>query len=48
MGIKIDKELNKVRGVERDISAEGATVKTLIIPTDEEMMIAMDTAKLVK
>ena len=48
MGIKIDKELNNVRGVERDISAEGATVKTLIIPTDEEMMIAMDTAKLAK
>ena len=48
MGIKIDAELNKVRGEERDISAEGATVKTLVIPTDEEMMIAMDTARLVK
>ncbi len=48
MGIKVDAELNKVRGEERDISAEGATVKTLVIPTDEEMMIAMDTAKLVK
>jgi len=48
MGIKIDPELNKVRGEERDISAEGATVRTLVIPTDEEMMIALDTAKLVK
>ncbi len=48
MGIKVDAELNKVRGEERDISAAGATVKTLVIPTDEEMMIAMDTAKLVK
>ncbi|MBE7013004.1 MAG: acetate kinase [Ruminococcaceae bacterium] len=48
MGIKVDPELNNVRGVERDISAPGATVKTLIIPTDEEMMIALDTAKLVK
>ncbi len=48
MGIKIDSELNKIRGEEKDISAEGATVKTLVIPTDEEMMIAMDTAKLAK
>ncbi len=48
MGIKIDPELNKVRGEERDISAADATVKTLVIPTDEEMMIAMDTANLVK
>lgn len=48
MGIKVDPELNNVRGEERDISAEGATVRTLVIPTDEEMMIAMDTAKLAK
>ena len=48
MGIKIDPELNKVRGEERDISAADATVKTLVIPTDEEMMIAMDTARLAK
>lgn len=48
MGIKVDPELNKVRGEEKDISAEGATVRTLVIPTDEEMMIAMDTARLAK
>ncbi len=48
MGIKVDPELNKVRGEERDISAADATVKTLVIPTDEEMMIALDTAKLAK
>lgn len=48
MGIKVDAELNKVRGEEKDISAEGATVRTLVIPTDEEMMIALDTAKLVR
>ncbi len=48
LGIKIDEEKNKVRGEERDISAEGAAVRTLVIPTDEEMMIAMDTARLVK
>ncbi len=48
MGIKVDAELNKLRGEERDISAEGATVRTLVIPTDEEMMIALDTARLAK
>lgn len=48
LGIKIDDELNNVRGEARDISATDATVKTLVIPTDEEMMIAIDTARLAK
>ncbi len=48
MGIKINAELNKVRGVEKDISAPDATVRTLVIPTNEELMIAKDTAALVK
>jgi len=47
MGIKIDAEKNKLRG-KNDISAEDATVKTLVIPTNEELMIAIDTANLVK
>ena len=47
MGIKIDPEKNKLRGQAVDISAPGATVKTLIIPTNEELMIAMDTANIV-
>ncbi len=47
MGIKIDAEKNKVRGEEIDISAEGAAVRTLIIPTNEELMIAKDTAAIV-
>lgn len=46
MGVKIDEELNKKRGMDLDISAEGATVRTLVIPTDEEMMIALDTQRL--
>ena len=46
MGLAIDEEKNKVRGQEIDISAEGARVRTLVIPTDEEMMIAMDTKAL--
>ena len=48
MGIKIDDEKNGKRGEEIDISAEGATVRTLVIPTNEELMIAMDTAAIVK
>lgn len=42
-GIKIDEELNKNREV--NISAKDARVQTLVIPTDEEYMIALDTAK---
>ncbi|MBO5008305.1 MAG: acetate kinase [Clostridia bacterium] len=48
MGIEIDKEANNCRGVQKDISAPGAKVKTLVIPTNEELMIALDTAALVK
>jgi len=47
MGIKIDEEKNLVRGKEADISAADAKVKTLVIPTNEELMIALDTKKLV-
>ena len=46
MGIKIDSEKNKLRGQDIDISAPDATVKTLVIPTNEELMIALDTQKL--
>jgi acetate kinase len=45
MGIKVDEEKNATRGTV-DISADDATVKTLVIPTDEEMMIAIDTQRL--
>lgn len=48
MGVEIDKEANNCRGVEKDITAEGAKVKTLVIPTNEELMIAKETAELVK
>ena len=47
-GVKIDEEKNKQRGKSIDISAEDARVKTLVIPTNEEYMIALDTAKLCK
>lgn len=48
MGIKIDSELNKIRGEKADVTAVGATVKTLVIPTNEELMIALDTQRLAK
>ena len=46
MGIKLDEEKNKtVRGIEAVISAEDSSVKVVVIPTDEEFMIALDTLK---
>ncbi len=47
MGIAIDPEKNQTRGT-IDISADGAKVKTLVIPTNEELMIAIDTQRLVE
>ena len=48
MGVKMDAEANNVRGKEAFISAPDSKVKVLLIPTDEELMIAKDTAALVK
>ena len=48
MGIKIDKEVNAgIRGKEAIISAPDSKVKVVVIPTDEELMIATDTMALV-
>ena len=47
MGAKLDPEKNKVRGEERDISAADSKVKVLVIPTNEEIVIARDTLELV-
>ena len=49
LGIKIDTEKNKARGKDFiDLSTEDARVKTLVIATDEELMIARDTLELIK
>ena len=45
-GIKIDQEKNKCHGVERDLSADDAKIKTLLIPTNEELMIVRDIERL--
>ena len=43
MGVKLDAEKNKVRGEEKVISTDDSKVKVVVIPTDEELMIATDT-----
>ena len=48
LGMKIDKEANDVRGKETVISTQDSTVKVLLIPTNEELVIARDTLELVK
>ena len=48
LGVKMDAEANNVRGKERVISAADSKVKVLLIPTNEELMIARDTLELVK
>jgi len=46
IGIKLDDEKNRnIRGVEAVISTEDSPVKVVVIPTDEELMIALDTLK---
>ena len=47
MGVKIDPEKNNVRGKETLISTPDSKVQVWVIPTNEELMIAQDTAELV-
>lgn len=48
MGIKVDPAKNKVRGEETEITADGASVRVFVIPTDEELTIARDTKAIVE
>ena len=48
MGVKLDEDANNVRGKEAIISAVDSRVKVLLIPTDEELMIAKDTAAIIR
>ncbi len=47
MGVKIDDAKNNTRGTV-DVTGEGSRVKVLVIPTDEEFVIASDTEEIVK
>ena len=49
LGVELDQEANKAaRGKEAVISTPGSRVKVMVIPTNEELMIARDTAELTK
>ena len=47
MGVKLDPEKNKVRGKEMLVSTPDSKVQVWVVPTNEELMIAQDTAELV-
>ena len=44
-GVAIDPHKNQVSGVERDLSTPAAKIRTILIPTDEELMIARDVER---
>ncbi len=46
MGVYVDPDLNKIRGKEAFISYPHSPVKVIVIPTNEEVMIARDTVRL--
>ena len=48
MGVKLDREANKVRGKDAVISTADSRVKVMVIPTNEELMIALDTKEAVE
>ncbi len=48
LGIVLDLEKNKERGFEREVSADSSQVRIIIIPTNEELMIARDTFYIIR
>ena len=48
LGVKIDKEANNIRGQEKIISTNDSKVKVVVIPTNEELVIARDTKEVVE
>lgn len=48
LGIKLDDERNNVRGELKKISSDDSTIPVYVVPTNEELMIAMDTYDLIK
>ena len=47
LGVENDKEKNNMRGKEAVVSTDASSIPVLVIPTNEELKIAMETAKLV-
>lgn len=48
LGVKLDEEKNHIRGEEIEISAPDSKIKVWVVPTNEELVIARETMKLVK
>ena len=48
MGVKLDVDANNIRGEETVISTHDSKIKVYVIPTNEELMIAKETLRLVK
>jgi acetate kinase len=46
-GITLDEAANNCRGVDAVISTAGSAIRVMVVPTNEELMIALDTRKLV-
>ena len=48
LGIKVDKKANKVRGELKVISTKDSKIPVVVIPTNEELMIARDTVRVLE
>jgi len=48
LGVKLDAAANKVRGKEATISTADSPIKVLVVPTNEELVIARDTKEIVE
>ena len=46
MGVKIDHDKNNIRGKEAIVSTDDSKVKVLVVPTNEELMIARETKRI--
>ena len=47
MGINIDEDKNNMRGEEKEISTNSSKVKIWVVPTNEELMIAKETCRMI-
>ena len=47
-GVKIDKELNNGKNIERKVSTDDSKIEVWVVPTDEELLIAEDTERIVE
>ena len=45
MGVELDLDANNVRGEEKEISTPDSKIKVFVVPTNEELMIALDTER---